>query len=105
MPPTPTHIQGEGQPHLGLGHEFSRTRPAAQPDRGAQVPQGGVRIFQLQSRHAQDLLGYGHRCELMVLVGLVDHGPCQEGRLGWVRVNEPERLTGPLIQARAHNRF
>ena len=41
----------------------------------------------------------------MVLVGLVDHGPCQEGRLGWVRVNEPERLTGPLIQARAHNRF
>jgi hypothetical protein len=77
----------------------------AQPDRHAQMPQGDIRAFELQGRHAERTLSYGPRRESMVPEGLAGHGPGQNSRLGRVRFGKPKSLAGLLFQARAHNQF
>lgn len=77
----------------------------AQPDRRAQMPQGDVRAFELQGRHAEHTLSYGPGREGPVPERLAGYGPGQDRRLGRVRFGEPERLAGLLFQARTHSQF
>ncbi len=69
------------------------------------MPQGSVRIFQLQGGQAQGPFGDRLRGEVVVLARLVGDHAGLDRRFGRMCLCEPERIARLLVQSRRHVRF